>query len=182
MGTNVSEWLSHVFSGYLESTSQDALEESKEQIKKLLQTIIFTIHISKSKLERPITTTNWVSYIEEAIKAVSTKDNIVFYSKNQLPIFNSEAPIFEKVVILGGFGSGKSFLLQEKAEILCCNKDYVGRILYVPSSGLREDSLLYQSLKARWKGKGILIPCFPKVSVKIYYLLELLGIVRPPIY
>ena len=66
-------------------------------------------------------TPSWIDLVKDGIEAVSSKNTIIFYSKNQLPIFSeaySESERFKRVLITGGFGTGKTILLSEKAEIM----------------------------------------------------------------
>ena len=55
-------------------------------------------------------------YIEKAIEAVSTADNIIFYSIDQIPIFLNDDPRNKKVILFGGYGSEKTFPLRERLK------------------------------------------------------------------
>ena len=78
----------------------------------------------------PITESNWVDYTIKTIKHVSTKENIVFYSNKQLQILVQNENRFNKLILTGGFGVGKSFLLVEKAILLSKDPAYRGKIVY----------------------------------------------------
>uniref|UniRef100_A0A7M5UEG3 Uncharacterized protein n=1 Tax=Clytia hemisphaerica TaxID=252671 RepID=A0A7M5UEG3_9CNID len=49
----------------------------------------------------------------------------------QLPILFSEDTKYKKLLIKGGWGTGKSFLMMEKAKLLSKDATYKGKVLYV---------------------------------------------------
>ncbi|XP_066928535.1 uncharacterized protein [Clytia hemisphaerica] len=123
--TNIKSWLSGIFTQYPELP---CTVSSLDQVKNVLRMIIFTIHVSKSA---PVTTSNWVEYTSNAIESISTVENIVFYSNTQMHIMNPNEPRLRKLLIRGGYGTGKSFLLEEKAKQLSRDPHYAGNIVYV---------------------------------------------------
>ena len=151
MQSDIKHWLENVYLDYVCSS----LLHIKENLKKILQIMVFTIHISRKDLKAPITTSSWVQYVTDAIFSVSTIDNIIFYSNNQLPILISDDPRYRKLFIRGGYGTGKSFLLQEKAKILAKQSEYNGRIIYFTDCDKR--NLFLESLKYYLEPLGILV-------------------------
>ena len=100
------------------------------QIRKVLRLIVFAIHVSKKDQIAPITTTNWVHYISEAIDTMCTGHNILFHSKEQLPVFITDDCRYDRVLIKGGYGTGKSYLLQQKALQLSTDPNFSEEINY----------------------------------------------------
>ena len=97
-----------------------------------------------------------MQYIDQTIRTLSNKDNIVFYSTNQLPVFIGDDSRYNRLIITGGFGSGKSFLMQEKALVLTQLPEFKGRVLYVCRFKHSENgSLFYHFLKEQLEPHGI---------------------------
>ena len=99
-------------------------------MKNILQIIVFSVHVSTNRQIAPITSSNWVDFTIKAIEHVSTQENILFYSRDQLAILSQEA-WFDKVLLTGGFGVGKSFLLAQKAISISQDPIYTGKIVYI---------------------------------------------------
>ena len=131
METDVGQWLSKIFQKFPELPPQVPCQSPLQQLKKMLRMIVFIIHISKKDQTAPITTSNWVDYISDAIEAVSTVDNINFYSADQLAVFDETNQRYKRLIIEGAYGTGKSFLLQEKAKLLSKKKEFKGKVVYV---------------------------------------------------
>eukprot|EP00111_Clytia_hemisphaerica_P011755 TCONS_00034520-protein len=151
LNTDLETWLSDVFNKC--STSQP-LQTSLQQLKKILQIIVFSIHLSTKDKPKPITTSYLFDYVRNAIDSLSTARNIVFYSKQQLPVISSNDPCFNKIIFMAGFGTGKTFLLREKVMILSKDDLYKGRILYVVCNG---EGLLYHDRKTELEQQGITV-------------------------
>ncbi|XP_066931381.1 uncharacterized protein [Clytia hemisphaerica] len=100
-----------------------------EDVKQLLQVIIFAVHVSKKQQVAPITNSNWVEYIRNAIDNVSTSKNIIFYSNQQMNLLNN--PHSNKLIILGAWGTGKTIMLKQKAIQLDQSAEFQGKILYI---------------------------------------------------
>ena len=170
MKSDLKKWLKDLFNGKenvlnsppskrkKENPSTSSSQTEKEILKKLLQIMVFTIHISRKDLKAPITTTNWVQYVTDAITSVSTADNIIFYSNNQLPILISNDYRYRKIIIHGKWGTGKSFLLQEKGKILAKQPEYQNRVMYIVDSGRK--TLFYESIKYHLEPLGITVMHF----------------------
>ena len=62
-----------------------------DDVKQLLQIILFAVHVSKKHQIAPITNSNWVEYISNAIDNVSTCENIIFYSNQQISVLNDSS-------------------------------------------------------------------------------------------
>uniref|UniRef100_A0A7M5UQQ0 Uncharacterized protein n=1 Tax=Clytia hemisphaerica TaxID=252671 RepID=A0A7M5UQQ0_9CNID len=129
--TDIPAWLSNIISGFPIAPCQTPFIHPLEQLKKVLQFIVFTIHVSKKNLPAPIISSNWVDYIQNVMDSLYTVDNVIFYSTQQLPILSSEDTKYKKLLIKGGWGTGKSFLMMEKAKLLSKDATYKGKILYV---------------------------------------------------
>ncbi|XP_066910457.1 uncharacterized protein [Clytia hemisphaerica] len=130
METDIKPWLTRVLHNHpIVQISQKPTP--LDQIQKLLKIIVFSIHISKKDLVAPITSTNWVDYIQNAIANVSTSDNILFYSNQQMAVMNSNDPRYNKLIIRGPFGTGKTVILQQKAMHLNKKPQYKGKVLYL---------------------------------------------------
>ncbi|XP_066933713.1 uncharacterized protein [Clytia hemisphaerica] len=155
LSTDLRTWLSNVLNNK-HSACQYRIPHPHplEQLKKVLQLIVFSIHMSTKDQPRPITTTYLFEYVRNAIDSLSNTHNIVFYSKQQLPVISSKDPCYNKVIFMAGFGTGKTFLLFEKAMILSKNDTFKSRILYVICNG---EGLLYHDRKAHLEEKGITV-------------------------
>jgi len=70
-----------------------------------------------SKPQGLIRSSNWTRYISQAIEHVSTSENIIFYSGRQLELFET-SDLNKLLVLFGAYGTGKSFMMQAKAEQL----------------------------------------------------------------
>ncbi|XP_066927601.1 uncharacterized protein [Clytia hemisphaerica] len=161
--TDVEKWLSSIMERYPISPSIVPLQHPLKQLKKIIQIIVFTIYVSKKDQLRPITSSCWTDYVCDVIDSLSSSQNIVFYSQNQFPVLASNDPSYNKLVILGGFGTGKSFLLQEKAILLSKDEKYKGRILYMVCGHIQYDkcpSLLYFDRKRVLEPYGIVVRRF----------------------
>ncbi|XP_066924371.1 uncharacterized protein [Clytia hemisphaerica] len=114
METVIKPWLASILDNYLivQITQKPT---PLDQVQKLLNIIVFSIHVSKKDLVAPITSSNWVEYIQDAIENVSTSDNILFYSNQQMAALNNTDPRYNKLMISGPFGVGKNILLRDKA-------------------------------------------------------------------
>eukprot|EP00111_Clytia_hemisphaerica_P012259 TCONS_00035992-protein len=129
--SDIPTWLSNIISRFPIAPCQKPFIHPLEQLKKVLQFIVFTIHVSKKNLPAPIISSNWVDYIQNVMDSLYTVDNVIFYSTQQLPILSSEDTKYKKLLIKGGWGTGKSFLMMEKAKLLSKDATYKGKILYV---------------------------------------------------
>ena len=169
--TDIKQWILSILNSYPEATVQGPLIHPLEQLKKVLQIIIFTIHISKKDQPAPVTTKNLVDYTNNIIDSLSNGHTIAFYSKQQLPVLQNLS-IYNKVIITGGFGTGKTFLLQEKAVQLSKGTNFKGKILYfvfckeIMDNSLR--TLLYYERLHKLQAHGIKIEECSTVS-KIFY-------------
>ncbi|XP_066920237.1 uncharacterized protein [Clytia hemisphaerica] len=158
--TEISSWLQCIMKKFLVSSpTQIPYIHPIENLKELLRIIVFTIHISKKNQAAPITSSNWVDYISNSIDTLLTRENIVFYSTNQLPVFVDNLS-YNKLVICGGYGTGKSFLLQEKALLLNKDPGFKGKVFYGCYSKDEWDlgrSLHFQRLKHELQPHGIMV-------------------------
>ena len=152
METDIKLWLASILDNYpiVQSTQKPT---PLEQVQQLLKIIVFSIHVSKKDLVAPITSSNWVDYIQNAIENVSTSDNILFYSHKQMGVLNSSDARYNKLMIRGPFGVGKSILLRDKAIQLNEQPKYRGKTMYLlPMANLEEcsynlHSMLYHRMK-----------------------------------
>ncbi|XP_066935003.1 uncharacterized protein [Clytia hemisphaerica] len=146
--TDIKTWLSTVMHLFPENLNV----QSMEQLKKVLQIIVFTIHISKKDQPRPITSSYWVDYVSDVIDSLSNAHNIIFYSQQQLPLMCSDNPKYNKVFFMAGYGTGKTFLLEQKAIMLSRSDGYKDGVYYVVCN---EQSLLYHERKLELGKYGI---------------------------
>uniref|UniRef100_A0A7M5UEM7 Uncharacterized protein n=1 Tax=Clytia hemisphaerica TaxID=252671 RepID=A0A7M5UEM7_9CNID len=150
--TDVKTWLESVFKNYPVLNYQDPVIDPLEQLKKVLQIIVFTIHVSRKDLPPPITPSCWIGHVSKVIDSLSNTENIVFYSNKQLPVLTKNEPKYSKLVIKGGYSTGKTFLLQEKAIMLSNDPEYKDRILYVVCNG---EGLLYRDRELVLESHGV---------------------------
>ena len=73
--TGIHTWLTQVLNKF---PVEEQVGDSLGQLKKVLQIIVFTVHVSKRNQVRPIISSNWVEYMSLTIDTLSTKDTIVF--------------------------------------------------------------------------------------------------------
>eukprot|EP00111_Clytia_hemisphaerica_P022810 TCONS_00067146-protein len=112
METKVDEWLDNVFKKFKE-IPQNPNRSSRDDLKKVLQILVYALHASNKFQNSQITSSNWVSYVTGAIENIATPDNILFYSKEQFAIMNNRD--YDRLIISAGWGTGKSILLKHKA-------------------------------------------------------------------
>ncbi|XP_066922338.1 uncharacterized protein [Clytia hemisphaerica] len=149
--TNIKLWLKIIIDSFPEVLSQTPSIHPIEQLKKILKIIVFTIYVSKKDQQKPITSSCWINYVSEVIDSLSSSQNIIFYSQKQHPVLTSSDPRYNKLVIYGGFGTGKSFLLQEKAIMMSKDDRYRGSVLYL----VAWEGLLYHERKTTLEPYGI---------------------------
>eukprot|EP00111_Clytia_hemisphaerica_P011395 TCONS_00033386-protein len=150
--TDVKTWLESVFKNYPVLNYQAPVIHPLEQLKKVLQIIVFTIHVSRKDRPPPITPSCWIGRVSKVIDSLSNTENIVFYSNKQLPVLTNNEPKYNKLVIKGGYSTGKTFLLQEKAIMLSNDPEYKDRILYVVCNG---EGLLYRDRELVLEPHGV---------------------------
>ncbi|XP_066926240.1 uncharacterized protein [Clytia hemisphaerica] len=140
--TEIQPWLTSIFRGFL--TAQVTIKPTLlNETKNLLQILIFALHIMKKDRVAPITTTNWVEYTSNAIDNISTCQNILFYSNQQMAIMNLSDTRYGRLIICGNFGVGKSLLLQQKAIQINQQPRYQGKVMFVSDRvGQRLNSIL----------------------------------------
>ena len=158
METEIKPWLTSILDNYpiVQITQKPT---PLDQVQKLLKIIVFSIHVSKKDLVVPITSSNWVEYIQNAIDNVSTSHNILFYSHQQMAVMNSNDSRYNKLMIRGPFGTGKTVLLQQKTIQLSEQPQFKGKVMYLLGS-LRNcpKSLLYHRTKLELEEKhGIFV-------------------------
>uniref|UniRef100_A0A7M6DJL4 Uncharacterized protein n=1 Tax=Clytia hemisphaerica TaxID=252671 RepID=A0A7M6DJL4_9CNID len=144
--TDIKSWLVSIFQHYPVVPMWTTFNNTLSQTKDVLRLIIFTLHASK---HAPITTTNWVEYINSAIDNVATSDNILFYSKEQLAVMSLDNDKYNKLIITAGWGTGKSLLLTNKAIQMNSDPYYKERVMYVLANGPFKgiNTMLYHRLK-----------------------------------
>uniref|UniRef100_A0A7M5V782 Chromosomal replication initiator protein DnaA ATPAse domain-containing protein n=1 Tax=Clytia hemisphaerica TaxID=252671 RepID=A0A7M5V782_9CNID len=160
METDVKLWLESIFDNYpIVQIAQKPT--SLDQVQKLLKIIVFSIHVSKKDLVAPITSSNWVEYIRNAIENVSTSDNILFYSNQQMAALNSNDPRYNKLFICGPFGTGKTILLRHKAIQINEKPQFKGKVMYLTGDEYLRgtlNSMLYHRMKVELEEKhGIFV-------------------------
>ncbi|XP_066916934.1 uncharacterized protein [Clytia hemisphaerica] len=145
METKVDEWLQDVFEDFNEIPQNQ--KTSRDDLKKVLQILVYALHASNKFQNSQITSSNWVSYVTGAIENTATAENILFYSKEQFAIMNNRD--HNKLIISAGFGTGKSTLLKEKAIQLKNHFCKGEEIVYILGERPRRDShtLFYHRMK-----------------------------------
>ncbi|XP_066910542.1 uncharacterized protein [Clytia hemisphaerica] len=140
--TEIQPWLTSIFRGF--PTAPVIIKPTLlDETKNLLQILIFALHIMKKDIVAPITTTNWVEYTSNAIDNISTCQNILFYSNQQMAIMNLSDTRYGRLIICGNFGVGKSLLLQQKAIQINQQPRYQGKVMFVSDRvGQRLNSIL----------------------------------------
>ena len=165
METEISPWLESIFYRFPVVTPGPQQPTPLDDVKKLLQIIVFAVHVSKKCQIAPITSTNRVKYTSNAIDNVSTSDNIVFYSNEQLAVMNGDDPRYRKLIIQGPWGTGKSTLLRDKAIQLNKLPEFKGRVMY-----LIKNILLYHRLKIYLEEKhGIIVVICEEPEIILQY-------------
>ena len=149
--TNIKLWLESIMNSFPRVQSQIPFVHPVEQLKKVLQIIVFTIYVSKKDRQKSITSSCWIDYVSDVIDSLSSSHNILFYSQKQHPVLTSCDPRYNKLIIHGGYGTGKSFLLQEKAIMLSKDEKYRGSILYL----VAWEGLLYHERRITLEPYGI---------------------------
>uniref|UniRef100_A0A7M6DQ13 Uncharacterized protein n=2 Tax=Clytia hemisphaerica TaxID=252671 RepID=A0A7M6DQ13_9CNID len=143
MKTDIENWLTAVLNQHFLTSERDIVT-SKSQVRNVLKIIIFIAHSNKDK---PIIESNWVDYVSKSIDKCAAS-SILFYSTNQLHALGS-TNAYKKLLIKGGFGTGKTVLLHDKALRCIKTEEYFGRVTYVclshPPKSLQ--SLLYHRSK-----------------------------------
>ena len=111
--TDFREWLTKVIQ---ENGRRDiSTDETYMDLRNVLEKLLFIMNISKPY--GLVRSSNWTSYISQAIKHVSTWKSIMFYSGRQLELFETSDQ-YKVLVLFGAYGTGKSFIMQGKAEQL----------------------------------------------------------------
>ena len=143
METEIRPWLESIFQRFPVVTQVPQQQTPLEDVKNLLKIIVFAVHVSKKDQIAPITSTNWFEYTSKAIDNVSTSDNIVFYSNQQLAVMNGNNDRYRKLIIKGPWGTGKSILLGDKAIQLNKQPEFKGKVMYL----INNTTMLYHRLK-----------------------------------
>ena len=117
--TDIRQWIQQVVNSFPETLNYSV---SLEQLRNVLKILVFVLQMSKSSIPNAgdnvnpplgtIVESKWVKFVTEALKTISTKTNIIFYSNNQLPIFFNNGPEYQKVFLNGCYSAGKTFLLR----------------------------------------------------------------------
>uniref|UniRef100_A0A7M5VA61 Uncharacterized protein n=1 Tax=Clytia hemisphaerica TaxID=252671 RepID=A0A7M5VA61_9CNID len=157
INTDIELWLSSIFKRFPEKTVPIPFLPSAEHLIKILRLIIFAVHISKKDQIAPITTTNWVKYISDAIDTLCTSHNILFHSKEQLPVFIGDHAQYTKLLIKGGPGAGKTHILKQRAIMLSKDPQFNGRVMFIVHVTLLRNSLLYYQTKHELQSHGIIV-------------------------
>lgn len=145
--SSIKEHLKNIMQQFPSSDSQ----ESKDQLKEVLGYIVCAFHSSNNKEKLgAITPSKWVKYTQKTIDAISKKENIIFYSKNQLPVMTNER--FKKLILSGEYGSGKSILMKHKAEQLSSKNEAV---IYIFGNKYCGKTLLQIDTEEKWRNKNI---------------------------
>ncbi|XP_066913357.1 uncharacterized protein [Clytia hemisphaerica] len=160
--TDIRDWLSNVLKRFPMIINQTDLTDSLANLKNVLRIIVFAVHVSV-----PVTHTNWVDYISQAIDNVSTHDNLIFYSNQQLAAFKSDDPKCKKIFVQGKFGTGKSILLREKAKQICQrDASLKNRVVYITDITSKGKNRTSTDITSKRKNRKIL---------QTYYLEMVLG-------
>ena len=115
---DIKQWIQRVVMNSFPETLDYSV--SLEQLRNVLKILVFVLQMSKSSIPSSgnnvnpplgtIVESKWVKFVTEALKTISTKTNIIFYSNNQLPIFLNNGPEYQKVFLDGCYRVGKTFL------------------------------------------------------------------------
>ena len=128
--TDIRQWIQQVVNSFPETLNYSVY---LEQLRNVLKILVFVLQMSKSSIPNAgdnvnpplgtIVESKWVKFVTEALKTISTKTNIIFYSNNQLPIFLNNGPEYQKVFLSGCYSAGKTFLLRQKCQELAARNE-----------------------------------------------------------
>ena len=154
--TDIKLWIQRVVMNSFPETLDYSI--SLEQLRNVLKILVFVLQMSNSSIPNaddnvnpPVGTiveSKWVKFVTEALKTISTKTNIIFYSNNQLPIFLNNGPEYQKVFLDGCYGSGKTFLLRQKCQELAVRNEVCW---YIFGTSHVKKTLLQIQLEEEWK-------------------------------
>eukprot|EP00111_Clytia_hemisphaerica_P004503 TCONS_00012888-protein len=147
MNTCLKTWLENVIKNF--PLVQDT--ESLGQLRNALKFIIFPMHMSKKYIPSQTKISCWSEHIKSAYESISHSDSLLFYSKLQLSILNSDHS--RLIIISPGFGAGETILLREKAMLLAKQNDHLsGKVMYVESNTMKDAISSESTLTLRKSG------------------------------
>jgi len=122
--------------------------ESRQKALHVISMMLFTIH---AKL--PTTTSRSIETITDVMEKVSTVDNILFWTKDQINLLKGSGN--ENILFRSIYGSGKSILLRSKCEQEAeknLNEGLHKKCLYIVGGRYptRKYTLLHLALREHW--------------------------------
>ena len=125
--------------------------QARKKALQVIQMMLFNVHI-----KLPTTTSRSIDTITEVMGKISTVDNILFWTKDQINLMSGIGNEF--ICFKSYYGSGKSILLRSKCEQEA-EKNYVEgnqkRCLYIVGGKMptRKFTLLHMTLNEHWRNK-----------------------------
>ena len=165
--TNIKDWLKDLCGIFPCKYKGDS--NAKTQLQLVLQLLLFVYHIGKG----PVVKSQIVRKITKSIETVSTSENIIFYSKDQLPVMWSDDSKYKKVMFVAEYGAGKTMMMRNKTEMLAKAGHKVAFIICTLWTGTGK-TLLQELLTNTWQDKkyqgNITVVTSEEIMVSISYI------------
>ena len=158
---DLAVWLDRIMKTFPIVVCKIQQNKAKTQVIRVVGLLLFVVH-----MKQPMTTSKIVSKISDLMEYQGMVENILFWNKGQLQLI--EDPDKRFVCFDSGPGTGKSTLLQQKAEREANNGKYC---LYIIGGQVPSDkpSLVHRELEKRWRNQ-------PRIRLMSYKDIQVLYI------